>query len=748
MVDNINIMNVGTREGVASEATLSALLTAFKASTKLSDKQLKSLDKLGKGYTPGSGKDPSLAARKSLGGVSDAANVLESSLRGVPRQFEIFGDMLERGAQKPIEVLGNSLKNVGNAAENIAGKLPLWLGGPIFAATIGVVTTSFGMLAGYLQNSLDAFQDLSTVGGNFGNDLIALRKSALMGNLSLEEFSGLVRENSVLFSVIGGNVSTGADTFSKLSLKVREFESKRLRGLGYTVTDVNDMLLDYLDVVSKTSDVQSDLAYNQDKVVAGAVKFGEELNQMSAITGLSRKQISKEIKEVIERGEVLGALSRAEKQGAQKAGDKFRTLITAITPFGKTAQAVAGDLVAFGGAFRTKESRALLVAAPEFAKTMRAYAMAVSDNSPPAEVGEAFTDMALGVMESENQLERMAQAGNTMAAKILSDTAPMRNKYKQAIEKERRGEEGALKRAIEADRKKIEADTKISQALASLDEVFRRVRSSIMTTIIDSPVFKMMMDSVEQFASWLEGPEFKGITDELTKTLGNFLAHLGDGIKWMSNIFTETGRTKMWNDITKIFSDFFSVENRDAMWKSITDTLKPIFETLTGVISTGIFEGWKLIKESILGRPTTNTGGPAYTPGAGTAPAQTVPMAPTTTTDPLDVAPKGVGQQGLRNQRNNGTKISFDKPSLSTDRSSLYSMNNAETIAAERIKTMADYPKAEQDQIKASLDSKNALQEIKNNNDELINLFKQQLGYQEQQTRDIKDLLDIIEKNA
>jgi hypothetical protein len=793
MADNINILNVGTRDGVASEATLSALLATFRANSKLSDKQLKALDKLNKGYTPGSGKDPNVTTKKSLTGLSDAANVLEGSLKGVPRQFEIFGDMLERGAQKPVEVLGNSLKNVGNAAENLAGKLPLWLGGPIFAATIGVVTTSFGMLAGYLQNSLDAFQDLSTYGGNFGNDLIALRKSALMGNLSLEEFGALVKENSVLFSVIGGNVSDGATAFSKLSLKVREFETKRLRGLGYTVADVNEMLADYLDVASKSSDIQGDLANNQDKVVAGAVKFGTELNELSSITGLSRKQISKEIKEISERGELLGALSTAQKKSTEDVGNKFRSLIAAVTPFGKTATNAAADLISFGGAFRTKESRALLVAAPQFAKTLRSYTQAVTNNAPPEDIGDSFGDMVVGLMNDLPRLRAFARAGNQEAANILSQNAAIINKYEPVL---KQGEQ-VFWNQLEIDKKKAVEQGKVGQALAKLDEVFRKITSKIQTTIINSTIFNDMMKLFDKFVNWMEGPEFDGFINSATDMFSGLLETFNNGIKWLGNIFTEEGRTKMWADVTKIFNDFFSKDNAEAMWKSITATLDPVFKTLQGVISTGILEGFNLIRDSIFGARTqpltteqqekqsnvknyqTNLTG-VTTPGTAANMESTMDInrmignstdnlpAPNfeSRTDNLP-APNfesrasggGTGRGGLFRLHANeyvlnqdmikDLNMSFDRMSLAAaDRSSLYSTTNVDTTTAERVKTITDFPKAEQEQFQINLDSKNILQDLKDNNEEMINLFRRQLEYQEQQTRDISDMLDFFEKNA
>ena len=65
----------------------------------------------------------------------------------------------------------------------------------------------------------------------------------------------------------------------------------------------------------------------------------------------------------------------------------------------------------------------------------------------------------------------------------------------------------------------------------------------------------------------------------------------------------------------------------------------------------------------------------------------------------------------------------------------------------DRIRSIADYSKPEQEQFKTTLDSKLLLTELLGNNEEYLHLFKQHLVYQEQLTRDIGDILDIYEKN-
>lgn len=785
MADPINVTNVGQggadiRRSIASEATLSALLDVFKATSGLNDKQLKELQKLGKGYKPTDTKDPSSKAGKSLGSVSAAADALEDSLRGVPKQFEMFGDFLERGAQKPAEALGNSLKSVGGIAETVFGsKFFKYLGGGILAGAVGAVTTSFGMLAGYLQNSLEAFQDLSNVGGNFGNDLLELRRAALLGNLSLSEFSTLVKENSKLFATIGTNVSDGSRTFAKLSLDVRNFDSKRLRSLGYTVSDVNDMLTDYLDVASKSSDIQGDLAGNQEKVVKSAVKFGTELNEMASISGLSRKQISKEIKEITERGEVQAAMLLAQQKGVGDVDAKFRSLITAVTPFGKTAANAAADLTAFGGAFRTKESRAVLVAAPQFANTLRSYTQAITDNAPPDQIGEAFGDMVQSLIADEDRLTALARAGNQEAARMLSETAGIRNKYRKLIEQ---GGD-AFEKQLKKDKENAAAQAKLGQQLARLDEVFKDVYSKIMTTLVNSKIFEKMVGAIDSVAAWFDGPEF-------TSMLDSVIDKLGKGLEYLNNIFTPAGREKILNDLKETFEsvvarikNFFSAENRQEMWNNVSTALAPIFDKLSDVIATGIKAGWDRIWGGSSAQPT-----PAPRVSLQDR-LNALPPLPSNATEqqkekrrrleeniqlqyhqedadlnvmsgiPGLATGGGTGQGGLFRLHANeyvlnqdmikDLNMTFDRmiTYAASDRSSLYSAPE-ETKVEERTKTISDFPRAEQDQIRASVDSKLILQDIKEGNEQFLEMFRQHLIMQEQMQRDIGDLLDYYDKHA
>ena len=230
-----NVNNVGsnvgnTKTSIASEYTLNELLLAFKASSGVSDKQLKALKGLSDHYKPG--KDGNEKASKGFGKLSDAADALEGSLRNIPKHFENFDDFLTKGAQKPVNALGGQIQKLSHGFGTFADAMPKWtkfFGTGIIATAFGTLGTTAGILTGYLQNSLDAFKDLSSVGGNFGNSIIDMRKAALRGNLSLDEFSDLVKQNSELFATIGTNVSQGATTFADLSNKVRKFGDQRLK---------------------------------------------------------------------------------------------------------------------------------------------------------------------------------------------------------------------------------------------------------------------------------------------------------------------------------------------------------------------------------------------------------------------------------------------------------------------------------------------------------------------------------------
>ena len=125
---------------------------------------------------------------------------------------------------------------------------------------IGIGLQNFGNFA---DTSLDAFRTLSNVGANFGQNLFALRETAASAALPLQDFVKLISSNSESLAALYGNTTLGARRFSQLSEQFRRTSIERLGPLGFTVDQLNEVLLTTLTLQRRTGNFVEDSTQDQ-----------------------------------------------------------------------------------------------------------------------------------------------------------------------------------------------------------------------------------------------------------------------------------------------------------------------------------------------------------------------------------------------------------------------------------------------------------------------------------------------------
>jgi len=212
----------------------------------------------------------------------------------------------------------------------------------------GVVANAFQRLAEFQENNFKTYQQLSTVGANFGGSLTEMRQAAAGTYMTLEEFGGIVKKNSTTLSMMGGGVNEGTKAFARLSNQLLSGESGRhLTALGYSATEANQAMLDYIGMTGGRTSAELRNANSTKAITDASTSYLEQLDGLSRITGQSREQQAQELAEASknaafqaklqsmseeERKKATAGMAQALAVGGKGAVDAFQSKLMGIAP--------------------------------------------------------------------------------------------------------------------------------------------------------------------------------------------------------------------------------------------------------------------------------------------------------------------------------------------------------------------------------------------------------------------------------
>ncbi len=282
----------------ATEATLKQLLSA--------------IQNMGGTTTPGS---PSAAA----------INTTNTSFRNLTNTTE----SLNKTTTDLIAKWSDFTKQIYDGTTTTSG---LFSQAAKLSGSFGFLFTILGYVAKAQEDNLKAYQDITKFGSNFGGNLTQLREAATRSYVSFEEFTGLIKNNSETFVKMGGTVNQGAIAFTKLSNQLLQSSiGDDLRALGYTTSEVNQGMLTYINLTGGRS--REELK-NTKGIVDGTKNYLEQLDRLSSITGESREQLEKKLKEEAANAAWEAYLLTLDEEGRKKAN---AALFESMTKGGKGA---------------------------------------------------------------------------------------------------------------------------------------------------------------------------------------------------------------------------------------------------------------------------------------------------------------------------------------------------------------------------------------------------------------------------
>ena len=353
MAEEIEISNVGGANGVASEATLKALVDALnkKDGSGASGKAAQNYNQQLQNGTRVT-RDNNTATRTNTTATESATKATSE-----------FAGKLKGAAFGAIGAIAGSIGNLGKEFINGGSQLG------DFTQHIPLIGSAISPLVGIIDQSVESFRQLSSVGASFSNNITEMRRASAEMGLSMDEFSNLIGGNAETLRLLGGTVDQGQRRFQQMNRNLKatgDFES--LKNLGFTVMDINEGMVDYIDLQATLGRGQKRDAKS---LAAGSAQYLQQLDALAKVTGKSRKELAATMQKQAQDAGFRALMNQFEEGSVQ--AQNFAASMAMIDQLPAEVATGLKDLA--DGVAQTPEAVALINAAgPEIATAMEKVA--------------------------------------------------------------------------------------------------------------------------------------------------------------------------------------------------------------------------------------------------------------------------------------------------------------------------------------------------------------------------------------
>ena len=457
-----------------------------------------------------------LAAVQRQGGTTAAgktataaggAGVSEASIAAAKASAKNLQELAEKGeklkqtyvalAAGVTELTGKLLQGTSNSSDLFSAfeKLP---------GAAGLVAGMFAKVARFQEENLGAYQKITDAGVSFGGSLTDMRTAAASTYMTLEQFTGLMKRNSETFAKLGGTVDQGARAFTGLSNSLLKSEAgDNLRALGLTSEQVNEGLAGYLAVTGGRNRQEMQ---NTAAITKGAGEYLTQLDALAAITGKSREEQEKQLKEASANAAYEAYLQTLDEEGKKKA---TLAMQNALATGGKAGADVLKSQL-LGLPPMTEAAQKLTALGPNVANGIKQMGDAVNDTSKSMQdVEKGRAAAQAGASKDVANLGKSTLAAMSFMSGADAQTAMALQKQdnlnKQQGIKTQADSERQMKEVVEEQKKRQESEAKAAvESQKAMQELGQSILSILMPAIklltaVINPLAKFVSAVMTQF---------------------------------------------------------------------------------------------------------------------------------------------------------------------------------------------------------------------------------------------------------
>ena len=276
-----------------------------KLSGVATEETLRKLVKILEKIQPGSSRSNAFrgASDQSLNNVSDAIKNFRKELYAGAKDVRDFNKEINESSKSFANSVQNAARFFDKAgaavvkfgASQLGASFDLKTYGEVIskaAGGFGETAKSFsGAVVNHTSNLVKTFNSLSNSGTLFTGNLFDIERAAASSYLSLEKFSSILEKNATNFAIYGGAATEGAKNFIQYNHEFQKHRDHMLK-LGIETEERSEISANYYALQRHNIDFQT---LSTEKQASAAVVFAEELTKLSALTGVSRKELAEKM---------------------------------------------------------------------------------------------------------------------------------------------------------------------------------------------------------------------------------------------------------------------------------------------------------------------------------------------------------------------------------------------------------------------------------------------------------------------
>lgn len=481
--------NTGGAQGAFDGANAKGMIGANKAQTKATKQTTEATKGLGQ-----AGKDTTGALKKLGNMASRVGGMLIGGLTNAGASIGALGKELLMG--------GNRLSDFSQHVTGLISTIPLL--GPMLGGAVQ-------SLVNFIDMSIDSFRNLSDAGIDFGGGLFEVQKMATQTSFNLETFAGALSDGSNNLAALFGGATAGARAFTNLSREMQP-NIKGLNALGVSNEQVAEFTNDYLELQKMRGGVEG---RNAKQLAAGTNQYIMQLDRLSKITGMSRKQAAEALREQMNDKRVQALLAAVDPAIKENLEGTF----VALGNVGPAFKDGITELVASGGVPMSEMGESIAAMMPEVVQASKDLASGAIDQ-------DQFTKI---LQESQKRAqERLAVEGQNIATqKTMGVTL-----FDSVLDLAKAGKIAGMD--ADARQEQLEAQQNVQRALLNFEEAIQKIRNKIFNQLLDSGLFdkfaEIMGKLQNKFTDFMNSKGLDLIQEYIGKFntfLDGFMADLG-----------------------------------------------------------------------------------------------------------------------------------------------------------------------------------------------------------------------------
>ena len=282
---------------------------------------------------------------KSLAPAGAAIGGLVSAYQSGGSEIQIAGKLMAT----EVQLASSGLQQVGAGATGL-GTSMMAAGGKTgkFGAVTAIAGTALSMfasganalaqkvipvLATEFEKASTGFMAIAGSGAIFANGIKEMADTGAEVGLTLDKFSGVVKQNSQLFSDSGMGMTGGIKKMSQVFKSGGDGFKESLMKMGYTAEEQAAIVAENMGVMARSGKNLKEVM-PQD-LVRTSIDYARNLKVISDATGADAKRIQEEAKRQMSTLQMQGEIEKRRKDGDDKAQERFNATFQAAAGAGK-----------------------------------------------------------------------------------------------------------------------------------------------------------------------------------------------------------------------------------------------------------------------------------------------------------------------------------------------------------------------------------------------------------------------------